>query len=367
MREEHLYVLALKQVSGIGAVLAKQLISYCGSAEAVFNETKGNLKKIPLIGEKAVESIKSSETLSLAEAEVEKCIKNEVSVLPYFHADYPEKLKLVNDAPLAIYYKGTKSYQNRKVVGIVGTRQATNYGKETTAEIVKDLVAHDAIIVSGLAYGIDIAAHRAAVEHDLPTVGVLAGGVDWVYPSAHKKTAEAMQEKGGLMSEQKLGTQPEAHSFPARNRIIAGMSDVLIVVEAAKKGGALITANIAHSYDREVFAVPGNLNGKYSEGCNDLIRSHKASIYTRIEDLEYLMNWEKGEVPIKETTIDLSSFSDDEQKILRILDEFQDGLHLDELSWKAQVPVNHTVSHLLNLEFSGMILSLPGKIYQLKR
>jgi len=365
MQEESSYVIALKSISGIGDVLAKQLISYCGSAEAVFKESKGKLRKIPLIGDKVIEAIASGDTLKLASDRIEECLRKGVSVIPYFHPDYPDKLKLINDAPLVVYYKGDKSYQDRKVVGIVGTRNATDYGKEMTAEIVQALVPHTPLIASGLAYGIDIAAHKSALTNNLPTIGVLAGGVDWIYPSVHKKISEDLQKSGGLMSEQPLGTKPDAHFFPARNRIIAGMSDVLIVVEAAKKGGALITANIAHSYDREVFVVPGDLKKPYSEGCNNLIRSQKANIYTRVEDIEYLMNWEKGQSVEKCIKNDFSSFTGVEQKLLKVLSEFKGGLHLDELSWKTQIPINTVVSHLLNLEFSGVIKSLPGKLYKL--
>ncbi|WP_109829924.1 DNA-processing protein DprA [Reichenbachiella versicolor] len=368
MSIDFLHIIALKSVSGVGDVIAKQLISYCGSAEAVFNETKGNLRKIPQIGDKVIDALKSNEILENAEKSVYECENQGVEIIPYYHKDYPEKLKLINDSPLLVYYKGVKSYQNRKVVGIVGTRNATSYGKEITERIVESLVSHDVLISSGLAYGIDITAHRAALKYNLPTVGVLAGGVDWIYPAIHRKSSDEMQMTGGIMSEQPIGTQPDAHLFPARNRIIAGMSDVLIVVEAAKKGGALITANIAHSYNREVFAVPGNLNSPHSEGCNHLIRNQKANIFTRVEDIEYLMNWDKqGEKVVNMPAFDFSGLSEKERSVLTVLSDFHLGLHLDELSWKTQISVNQVVSLLLNLEFAGLVNSLPGKIYQIKK
>ncbi|MFY0626001.1 MAG: DNA-processing protein DprA [Reichenbachiella sp.] len=363
--QELLYVLALKEIQGIGDVLAKQLISYCGSAEAIFKSTKGKLRKIPNIGAKTIEGIGSKESLKKAEISLENCIKQGISVIPYFHRDFPEKLNLVNDAPLLIFHKGNVCYNNRKVIGIVGTRNATEYGKEMTTEIVKGLVPHDAVIVSGLAYGIDIAAHRASLKSNLSTVGVLAGGLDRVYPAAHRKSAEEMLMNGSLIAEQAPGVKPEPHFFPARNRIIAGMSDLVIVVEAANKGGALITGNIAHSYNREVFAVPGQLDHRYSEGCNALIRSQRANIYTRVEDLEYLMNWEKGEKKVAEISLDLSQLSEDEKVIVMLLQNFKDGLQLDELSWKSNLPINTAASVLLNLEFSGLVKSLPGKKYKL--
>lgn len=361
---ENCYVLALKLTPGIGDVLAKQLISYCGSASAIFTEKKGALLKIPNIGEKTLKALTSSSYLKEAEGILANSEKHQVSVIPYYDADFPERLKSVNDAPLLIYTKGKTSFKNSKIVGIVGTRNATNYGKQITEKIVEELKSHEAIVVSGLAYGIDIAAHRAALKYNLPTVAVLAGGLDKIYPAVHKNSAQEMLEgDGGWISEYPPGTKPEAHNFPSRNRIIAGMTEALIVVEAANKGGALITANIAYSYNREVFAVPGDLDNKYSVGCNALIRSQRANIYTGIKDLEYLLGWEKGESIPPKQTIDLSSYGESERKIMSVLEEFKTGLHLDELSWKTQINVNETVSYLLTLEFDGLVKSLPGKRY----
>ncbi|SMD37983.1 DNA processing protein [Reichenbachiella faecimaris] len=362
--DENSYVLALKLTPGIGDVLAKQLISYCGSASAIFKEKKGALLKIPNIGDKTIKALTSASFIKQAEDSILNCERQNVSVVPYFHPDFPERLKTVNDAPLLIYTKGKSSFLNTKMVGIVGTRNATNYGKQITEKIVEELVAHDAIVVSGLAYGIDITAHRAALKNNLSTVAVLAGGLDKIYPAVHKKSAlEMLENGGGWISEYPPGTKPEAHNFPSRNRIIAGMSEALIVVEAAQKGGALITANIAYSYNREVFAVPGDLEHQYSEGCNALIRAQKANIYTGVKDLEYLLGWKKGEVKSKKQVIDLSTYGEPEQKIMAMLDEFKAGLHLDELSWKTQISVHEAVSYLLTLEFDGLIKSLPGKRY----
>lgn len=363
--DESCYILALKLTPGIGDVLAKQLISYCGSATAIYKEKKSALLKIPNIGSKTIQTLHTSQYLKEAESSILFCDKNDISVIPYYHTNYPERLKVVNDAPLLLYTKGHAhvALKEHKTIGIVGTRNATDYGRQMTEDIVKDLTAHSPVIVSGLAYGIDITAHRAAIRHGLPTVAVLAGGLDAIYPSIHKKTAEEMLETGGWVSEQVPGTQPESHYFPARNRIIAGMSEAIVVVEAASKGGALITANIAYSYNREVFAVPGTLAHKYSAGCNALIRSQKANIYTSAKDIEYLLGWEKGEKRGKDTVLDLSKYGEQERKIMLVLDEFQEGLHLDELSWKTHISVNQVVSYLLTLEFDGWVKSLPGKRY----
>lgn len=367
MTDERLYQVALKLIHGIGDVNAKQLVSYCGSAKSIFNSTKNKLQKIPGIGFKTIESIQSSNVLKEAETEIMKCEKDGTEILFYTDSNYPSRLKQVNDSPIVIFSKGKIDFNTQKVVGIVGTRKATEYGKSVTEEIVNDLLPHNAIIVSGLAYGIDIAAHRAALKSNLTTVGVLAGGLDKIYPSGHKKYIKGIMENGALVSEKFLGTSPEAHFFPARNRIIAGMSDAIIVVEAAAKGGALITGEIAYSYNRDVFAVPGDINHKYSEGCNKLISKQKASIYSDINDLEYLLNWDKGATSTAniKPVMDIDQFDPESRRIIEMLIEFKGGLQLDELCWKTQISINQAVSILLNLEFDGYVKSLPGKKYKL--
>lgn len=367
MLNEKAHQIALKFIPGVGDVNAKQLISYAGSATNVFALSRAKLEKIPGIGQKTVQSLVKKDVFRKAESVINDCDKSGIDILSYADDDYPARLKLVNDGPLILFYKGSGVTQRPKVVGVVGTRKATNYGKSMTEEIIRDLVPHDALIVSGLAYGIDIAAHRSAVKRGLPTIAVLAGGLDKIYPSAHKGTVSEMLSNGGIVSEHGLGTTPEAHYFPARNRIIAGMSDALIVVEAGEKGGALISAEVAHSYDRDVFAVPGNLNSEFSKGCNRLIASQKANIYTGVKDLEYLLNWstsEKGHADASPSW-DLSKLSEEEQKLVKVLMQFRKGLILDELSWKTQIPVNRAVSLLLQLEFANIVKTLPGKVYQL--
>ncbi len=366
MNDEKRYQVALRFIHGIGDINAKQLISYCGSARGIFAAHKSKLNKIPGIGEKTVNSILSGNVLQQADKEIEKCEKEGVKILFYTDEAYPSRLKLVNDAPILLMTKGEVDFNTQKVVAIVGTRKATDYGKSVTESIVKDLVPHGAVIVSGLAYGIDIAAHRAALASGLPTVAVLAGGLDKVYPSVHKKYATQMQELGAIVSEKFMGIKPEAHFFPARNRIIAGMSDAVIVVEAAEKGGALITGEIAYSYNREVFAVPGDIDHDYSMGCNKLIARQKANIYSGISDLEYLMNWDKeqgAEVP--HAVMDIDTLAEEDKKVVNVLLQYKDGLPLDELCWKSQVPINQAVSILLGLEFQGWVKSLPGKIYKI--
>lgn len=363
--DEKLYQVALEYIPGVGDVNAKNLIAYCGSASAVFRSKPSLLKKIPGIGPKTIAILSTSTPLQEAEKIVNEAAKKSIDIHHFTDPTYPEKLKQAIDAPNVIYTRGKVNSWER-VLAIVGTRNATEYGKDMTEKIVQQAKELNVVIVSGLAYGIDIAAHREALKCQIPTIGVLAGGLDKIYPSVHKKYAEEMAETGGLISENPPGTKAEAHFFPARNRIIAGMSDAVIVVEAARKGGALITANIADTYDRAVFAVPGDLEHKYSEGCNYLIRNQKALIYTGVDDLKYHLNWdaEGGGAP-KPARRDFSNLPETDQKILKTLGEHVNGLAVDEISWRSQVPINQLAGNLLNLEFQGLVKSLPGKKYKL--
>lgn len=367
MSQERLSFLALHFISGVGDQLVKQLVSYCGSAEQVFKTPKGKLLKIPGIGPVTAESIRAGSTFHQAEKELKKAEKEETEILFYTDNKYPGRLKSIVDAPSILYHKGNANLNHSKSVAVVGTRQATEYGKEIVTKIVEELKPHDPLIVSGLAYGIDIQAHKQALKTNLPTIGVMGSGMDVIYPSVHKETAKKMINQGGLLTENHFGTKPDAHNFPARNRIIAGMCDALIVVEAAEKGGALITAEIANSYNKDVFAVPGSLGQTYSEGCNKLIRNNKATIYTSIKDLEYLMNWNVGESKSKNGSkkIDFSSFGVDEQKVLSMLQEKNGPMMIDELTIKTALSPSLLASLLLALEFSNVVKSLPGKQFAL--
>lgn len=369
MSQDRLSFLALHFISGIGDQLVKQLVSYCGSAEQVFKTPKGKLLKIPGIGPVTAESIRAGSTFHEAEKEFKKAEKEDTEILFYTDKKYPDRLKSIEDAPPILYYKGNAHLNPAKSVAIVGTRQATEYGKELVSKIIEGLKPHDALIVSGLAYGIDIQAHKQALRHNLQTIGVMGSGMDVIYPLAHKDTAKKMMNHGGLLTENAFGTKPDAHNFPARNRIIAGMCDALIVVEAAEKGGALITAEIANSYNKDVLAVPGSLGQTYSEGCNKLIRNNKASIYTSIADLEYLMNWSTDDLSSKKEVkpVDFNSFSPDEQKVLSILNQKNAPMMIDELTIKTALSPSQLASLLLTLEFSNVVKSLPGKQFALVR
>src|SRR6185295_17331439 len=291
MDSERLSFLALHLVPGIGDRLIKQLVSYCGSAENVFKTPKGKLLRIPGIGGVTAEAIRTENTLHEAEQELKKAEKEDVEILFYTDKKFPSRLKAIEDSPSLLYVKGNTNLNQAKIVAIVGTRQATAYGRGMVDRIVEGLVPHQALIISGLAYGIDIQAHKQALRQNLSTVGILGSGMDVIYPAAHKETARKMLDYGGLITENRFGTQPDAHHFPARNRIIAGLCDALIIVEAAEKGGALITAEIANSYNKDVFAVPGNIGQTFSEGCNKLIKINKAHLLASSKDVEYIMNW----------------------------------------------------------------------------
>lgn len=367
MDQNRLSLLALHFIPGLGDYLIRQLVSYCGSAERVFKIPKGKLLKIPGVGAVTADAITQGKPFSLAEKELERAHKEKVDLLFFTDENYPSRLRQVNDAPTMLYAKGNVQLENPKTVAIVGTRQSTSYGRECVENLVRDLVPHHALIVSGLAYGIDIHAHKQALHYNLPTVGVMGSGMDVIYPGAHREIALKMMANGGLLTEHPFGTQPDAHNFPARNRIVAALSDAVIIVEAAEKGGALITADIANSYNKDVFAMPGNVKQSHSAGCNNLIKSNRAHLLTSVRDLEYIMNWDAASKPVKKEPVSLEGFSPEEQRIIQALLDNQKQLMIDEISWRTNLPISQIASLLLTLEFKGIITSLPGKVYKLTR
>ncbi|HRI78205.1 MAG TPA: DNA-processing protein DprA [Cyclobacteriaceae bacterium] len=368
MNQERLSFMALHFVPGVGNILVKQLISYCGSAENVFKLPKSRMLKIPGIGEITADSISKGRTLHEAEATFRKAERENTTILCYMDKAYPYRLKHIEDAPSFLYVKGNTNLNASKAVAIVGTRQATTYGKEQVERLMEDIKPHGALIISGLAYGIDIHAHKQALKFGLSTVGVLGSGIDVIYPAAHKDTAGKMTNQGGLVTENHFGTKPDAHNFPSRNRIIAGMCDALIVVEAAEKGGALITAEIANSYNKDVFAIPGNLGHTFSEGCNKLIKINKANLLMSVKDLEYIMNWNTGRQPNEsQLSLDLPLFEPQEQAVLKALQDNNRPMMIDELSFKTGIGHGLLSSLLLTLEFKNVVSSLPGKVYKLGR
>lgn len=363
MSEELVFQIALELIPGVGNKGTKQLLSYCGSASEVFRSPKSKLLKIPGVGDKMAEAIKQSSPFKEAEGILESAEKIGSEVLHYTNPAFPKRLKQAPDSPNIIYKKGAGELNPNRSIAVVGTRKATEYGKRITDKIIADLSSLNVTVISGLAYGIDIQAHKASLKNNLPTIAILAGGLDRIYPSVHKKYAEEMQQNGAIISESIPGTKPDSHLFPARNRIIAGMTDATIIVEAAAKGGALITANIADSYDRLVFAVPGDIGHTHSEGTNKLIATQRALIYTGVEDLIYHLNWDVDDK--SETPKVMPELTDEEQSIYDLLDENRNPLEIDLIAMKTQIPINQVASHLLSLEFKNLIKSLPGKKFGL--
>ena len=363
MIDEILYQIAITLIPGIGDISGKKFIAYCGSAEAVFKETKKTLEKINGMREVTVDALCSpKDLLKRAEQEVEFIEKNGIKPLFYLDSDYPRRLLQCDDSPLMLYFKGKTNLNASRVVAIVGTRNITDYGKENCNQLVNDLVDDHVLIVSGLAYGADTVAHRTAVKTGIPTVGVLGNGFQQIYPAANKKLASEMLTNGGLLTECMSGTLPDRENFPRRNRIIAGMADAVIVVESALKGGSLITADLANSYNRDVFAFPGRIKDIYSQGCNYLIRTNRAHLMESVANLRYVMRWEPRQADEHQTT--LFRELTDEEKL--IMDCFigKSVVNLDDLIVNTGLPTTKLASLLLNLEFDGIVMALPGKRYQ---
>lgn len=365
--QEIFYQIALTFIPKVGSKLGKTVVAHCGGAEGVFKESKKNLLKIDGVGEVIASSIihQNQSYLKRAEQEIAFMEKQHIQTAFFLDDHYPERLKHCNDAPLLLYYKGNSPLQHQKVVAIVGTRNATVYGQQFCEDLLTDLsVYKDLLVVSGLAYGIDSYAHQASVNHHIPNIAVLGHGLDRIYPSTHYPLAENVQKNGCLLTEFPSGTIPDRENFPRRNRIIAGMSDAIIVVESAKKGGSIITAEIGNSYNRDVFAVPGRLKDRYSEGCNHLIKTNRAALIQSAKDLEYIMGWEqhpKKQGKQRKIFVDLTP---EEEQIVNILEKEQQ-LAVDELILHTGLRASSLASALLNLEFEGIIRCLPGKVYML--
>lgn len=370
--DDTVYHVALSMIPRVGGVMARQLIGYCGSAEAVFSAPTHQLANIPGIGPKIREQFsRRHRWLALAQQEVARCRDKDIDIIPLSSSRYPERLRQIYDAPVVLFYRGTTPLDRPRVIGVVGTRQATAYGRQVTEELVAALADYDVLIVSGLAYGIDIAAHRAALRVGLPTVGVMASGLDTIYPAVHRNDARAMVQQGGLLTEGPLGTRPDGPRFPARNRIIAGLSDAVVVVEAAEKGGALITANLANDYDREVFAAPGNLYHKYARGCHRLIKEHKAHLLTDCQDIVTILNWDlphtqKTNLTLRAQRDRWTDLTEEEKTVATLLSEQPAGMLIDEISWKTGIPINQLAAVLLSLEFKQVVQAFPGRRFRLQ-
>ena len=360
-----LHQVALTFIKNVGPSLAKSLLTHFESAEQIFKTPKAKLVHVPGLGEKRVSDLGFSAALERAEEELRFMEKNDIRPIFYTDPAYPKRLKNCADGPILLYAKGNAELNRQHVISIVGTRNATDYGKQLCSELVEELKQYNVLIVSGLAFGIDVCAHKECLKQDMSTVGVLGHGLDRIYPALNRSTADKMLEQGGLLSEYPSGTIPDRENFPQRNRIVAGMSDATVVIEAGIKGGALITAEIANSYNRDVFAFPGRVDDEYSEGCNFLIRNNKAALLTCAADLAYSLGWERlDEIKPKEQLALFMDLADDERVIFDIIHEHKLPLAIDDLAIKANMPMSQLTMNLLNMEMQGFIRSLPGKTYR---
>lgn len=368
MSDKLLYRIGLTLIKGVGDGTARQLLQVLGDEEAIFTEKKHRLEMIPGIRRQVVAEILRPEVLLAAEQELLFIEKNKIT--PYFITDpgYPYRLKECSDAPLLFYFRGKADLDAPKVLSIVGTRHMTEYGEKQTANLVNELAAAfpGLLIVSGLAYGVDICAHRNALKNGLPTVGVLAHGLDRIYPPAHRHTAIEMLESGGLLTDFPSGTNPDRPNFVRRNRIVAGLADATVVIESAAKGGSLITADIAFSYGRDVYAFPGRVSDEHSSGCNALIRSNKAGLITSASDLIEALCWNvvsrRQSAPVQRMLC--FELTGEEERVAAALKESGE-VHVNQLAVALRLPVSQLSSLLFELEMKGVIKSLPGAQYKL--
>lgn len=358
-----LYEIALTQVNGLGSVQSKILLDFFENAENIFKAKKKDLSLIEGIGDFRANSIKSFDNFKDAENEIEFLTKHHIQALFIKNKEYPQNLLHCYDAPIMLYYRGVADLNNTKSISIIGTRNNTDYGKQFTEKLIEDLQKENITIYSGLAFGIDAIAHKAALKNNLPTIGVLAHGLDSIYPNQHKSLAKEMLINGGLITEFIKGTKADKHNFPRRNRIVAGISNATIVIETAAKGGSMITAELAYNYNKDLFAVPGKVYDSKSEGCLKLIKQNKAILITNSTDLLDSMGWSSNmsKVPKqKELFIELN----ENEKIVYDLIYQKTTINIDDLFLACKLSSSLVASCLLSLELNGLIASLPGKIYK---
>lgn len=365
MTNDLLYQIALTLVPNIGNVHAKALVNIYGDAQSIFKAKKKDLENIEGIGTVRANSIKAFDNFHSSEEEV--AFIEKYKIIPLFIADkkYPQRLLNCYDSPVLLFYRGNADLNASKIISIVGTRNNSDYGKNVCEKLIEDLAGENILIVSGLAFGIDTVAHKASIKNNLATVGVLAHGLDRIYPTQNKSLAKQMTEQGGLLTEFLSNTNPDKQNFPKRNRIVAGMCDAVIVIETGKKGGSLITAELGNNYNKDVFAIPGRVSDSKSEGCNYLIKNNKAALINNADDLMEMMNWKalknKAAKKQRELFIELSA---EEKNIVDIL-QAEDSVHIDQLYFKSGLSSSAVAAALLMLEMQGVVASLPGKIYKM--
>jgi DNA processing protein len=367
MKNDLLYQLALGRVPHIGLVHAKTLAEHFGTGAAIFKARRAQLEKIEGIGAVRAAAIHQFNGFEEAEKEIAFIEKYKIRPLFLTDPDYPQRLLHCYDAPTLLFYRGEANLNAARVIALIGTRSNTDYGRYITEKLVRELTDKEVLIVSGLAFGIDALAHKASIRNNLPTVGVLGHGLDTIYPSQHTQLAKDMiKQGGGLLTEFSSNTKPDKHNFPARNRIVAGMSDATIVVETGIKGGSMITAELANSYNKDVFAWPGKVTDLKSAGCNYLIRSNKAMLLTDTQELIDLMGWaDIHRQPPAQQNLFLE-LGADEQKLANIIAQ-NETVHIDELNMHSGLSSSTIAAAILNMELQGLVQCLPGKRYKLTR
>ena len=363
MSNDFIYQISLTLIPNIGDIHAKALINHFGNAGAIFKAKKKELEEIEGIGSVRARSIKEFENFNLAEEEIAFIQKYKITALFITDKNYPQRLLNCYDSPVILYYKGNADLNSSKIVAIVGTRNNNEYGKSVCEKLVEDLAEQNILIVSGLAFGIDSIAHKSALKNNLKTVAVLGHGLDRIYPTQNKSLAKQMIEQGGLLTDFRSKTNPDKQNFPKRNRIVAGISDAIIIIETGIKGGSLITAELGNGYNKDVFAIPGRTNDTKSEGCNYLIKNNKACLITSADDLLENMSWKEQKKPSAKKQRELFiELTDDEKIIVNILQQ-QEQIHIDELYIKSGLSSSAVASALLTLEMQGVVNSLPGKVF----
>lgn len=362
MHDDWLYKIALSKIPGVGGVIARNLVSYCGGPKEVFHCKKQKLMKIPGIGEQLAANITDAEVLHSAHRELEAVQRDDIKCVFYLDEDFPTRLKHLQQSPVLLYTRGNVNLNTDHCIAIIGTRSPSAYGKTKCEQIIEDLIPYSPLILSGLAYGIDIAAHRAALRHHLPTVGVMGSGFGYIYPGSHTGVAKQMMADGGLVTEFGYEVGPDRENFPARNRIVAGLCDALIVIESARSGGSMITAAFADGYHKDVFALPGRAGDTTSEGCNYLIKTNRAHLIENGQDLAELMRWTTSQKEQPRQRLLFADLSESEQLIIELIGTEGDK-DIDTLATRSKMPLSELASVLLSLEFKGVVRALPGKRY----
>ncbi len=366
MKDDLLYQIALTALENIGPKTARTLLSYCGGAREVFDCTEKELQRIPGIGPRTARFIQDEKVFKIAEQELAFLEKSGVRALYYMDEAYPQRLKRYPDAPIVLYFSGSVDLNHARTVAIVGTRKPSKFGLANCELLLEELMPFKPLIISGLAYGVDVCAHRKCVELGMPNIGVLGHGLSRIYPPAHRGVAEKMLDNGGLLTEFRHDIMPDREHFPMRNRIIAALCDALVVIETDTKGGSIISAKLANGYNKDVFAFPGRVNDPKSKGCNLLIKSHQAALIERAKDLVYVMRWpqmDEAKIIQQQLFVELG---EDEKYVVDLLRQTESS-SMDQLTYAMGKSGSEMASLLLDLEFKGVIKSLPGKRYMLVR